>query len=422
MYDVIIIGSGVSGLTSACILGKLGKKVLVIEKHDRPGGCLHTFRIKGFTFSSGNHYIGHLDQASLKLIRACGSTAYKVNGGETFICHGHKRYIDNRQTWSEVFECKPSTVEYLADGMWWLAFIKLAPLWLAYLTWLFVCTFHSSIFKPYEKFVSKWSVMQEGDIGCKPIAMVGAAVSRHYMDGLMKISPKFVYQACKTIRKQKGKILLKTEVIKVQQNGVLIKDGSLIEGKIIISSIGAKGSTALIDLPNIENSVKEIGSNVSHKFVFLGLKHVTLPSGVIWIKSENDYLFISHDNQDNGIAVHLIAETMTHDNMVSLFYKHFGISKDKEIFHDFATEYSVKKYLGRFSSYGLSCRGERFSNFKYIRSLRPNTKQRNFFLTGQDILMPGIASALTSAMMTCRQVEEVSLLDTVMKNDILDRI
>ena len=295
MYDIIIIGSGVSGLTCACILGKLGKKVLVIEKHDRPGGCLHTFRIKGLTFSSGNHYIGHLDKTSLKLIKVCGSTANKVDGGETFIDSGHKRYIDNRESWSEIFECKPSKVEYLADGMWWIAFIKLAPSWLAHVAWFFICVFHSSIFRPYGNFVSKWSAMQQGDIGCKPIAMVGAAVSRHYMDGLMQISKRFVYQACKTIRKQKGKILLKSEVVKVQNDGVILKDGTFIAGVKIISSIGAKGSTLLTDLPDLQLSVQEIGCNVMHKFVFLGLRHAVLPPGVIWIKEGNDYLFISHD-------------------------------------------------------------------------------------------------------------------------------
>ena len=108
--------------------------------------------------------------------------------------------------------------------------------------------------------------------------------------------------------------------------------------------------------------------------------------------------------------------------MLSLFYKHYDIAKHEEIFHDFATEFSVKKYLGRFSSYGLACKGERFSNFTHVRTLRPNTNQQNFFLTGQDILMPGIASALSSAMMTCRQVEDITLLNTIMNNDIMDRI
>ena len=421
MYDVIVVGSGISGLTCACILGKLGKKVLVIEKHDRPGGCLHTFRLNGFTFSSGNHYVGHLDETSLKLINVCGSAVRKVEGGETYIRNGERKYIDNRLSWSDVYDCEPSKIEHLADGLWWIAFIKLAPGWLAYAAWIFVCIFRSSIFKPYKTFVSSWASMQEGDIGCEPIAMVGAAVSRHYMDGLMKLSPRFVYQACKTIRARNGKVLLKREVVEIDDNGVLLKSGEHICAKTVISSIGARGTCSIASLPDVESSVCEIGSNVKHKFVFIGLKPVDLPPGVIWIKRHDEYLFVSHEKQEQGVAVHLISENMSHDKMVSLFYENFHIA-DKEIFVNFATEHSVKKYLGRYSSYGLSCTKERFSRFKHVRNLRPSTSKQNLFLTGHDILMPGIASALTSAMMTCRQVQGVTLLDTIKKNDIMERI
>jgi len=41
--DVIIIGSGMGGNTAASILSKQGKKCLVLEHHDKLGGCTHTF-------------------------------------------------------------------------------------------------------------------------------------------------------------------------------------------------------------------------------------------------------------------------------------------------------------------------------------------------------------------------------------------
>lgn len=37
-YDVIIIGAGSTGLTSALELTELGKKVVVLEKMEKPGG------------------------------------------------------------------------------------------------------------------------------------------------------------------------------------------------------------------------------------------------------------------------------------------------------------------------------------------------------------------------------------------------
>ena len=59
--DVIVIGSGISGLTSAAILSKIGKKVLVIEQHYVAGGNLHAFTDKGYEFETGLHYINAND-------------------------------------------------------------------------------------------------------------------------------------------------------------------------------------------------------------------------------------------------------------------------------------------------------------------------------------------------------------------------
>lgn len=51
--DAVVIGSGVGGLGLAVLLAKVGKKVLVLEQHDRAGGCCHTFKEKGFEFDVG---------------------------------------------------------------------------------------------------------------------------------------------------------------------------------------------------------------------------------------------------------------------------------------------------------------------------------------------------------------------------------
>ena len=52
-YDVIVVGGGLSGLTSAAFLSKEGYKVLLCEKEKKVGGLVSTFDYKGFKLDSG---------------------------------------------------------------------------------------------------------------------------------------------------------------------------------------------------------------------------------------------------------------------------------------------------------------------------------------------------------------------------------
>ncbi len=60
-YDVIIIGSGMGGMTCGSLLAKLGgKRVLLLEKHFRLGGQTHEFRRHNYEWDVGLHYVGHM--------------------------------------------------------------------------------------------------------------------------------------------------------------------------------------------------------------------------------------------------------------------------------------------------------------------------------------------------------------------------
>ena len=56
-YDAVVIGAGNGGLAAACRMAKGGKKTLLIERHNLPGGCASSFRRGRFEFETALHEI-----------------------------------------------------------------------------------------------------------------------------------------------------------------------------------------------------------------------------------------------------------------------------------------------------------------------------------------------------------------------------
>jgi prolycopene isomerase len=77
-YDVVIIGSGLGGLTCAASLAKRGKKVLVLEQGSNPGGYGVTFQRKGYKFDAALHLIVGAGKGPLKEIFSSLSITEKL--------------------------------------------------------------------------------------------------------------------------------------------------------------------------------------------------------------------------------------------------------------------------------------------------------------------------------------------------------
>lgn len=56
-FDDLVIGAGMAGLSVGALLAQSGRRVVVVEAHDTPGGYAHTFTLKRFRFCAQVHYI-----------------------------------------------------------------------------------------------------------------------------------------------------------------------------------------------------------------------------------------------------------------------------------------------------------------------------------------------------------------------------
>lgn len=77
MFDAIVIGSGIGGLTTAALLTRMaGMRVLVLERSLEPGGCTRTFRRDGASWNVGLHHVGEMQPGthmrSVSDVISCG--------------------------------------------------------------------------------------------------------------------------------------------------------------------------------------------------------------------------------------------------------------------------------------------------------------------------------------------------------------
>ena len=63
--EVVVIGAGIAGLTSAAILSKQGFSVTLIESHNQSGGCAGTFKRKKYIFDVGATQVAGMEEGGI---------------------------------------------------------------------------------------------------------------------------------------------------------------------------------------------------------------------------------------------------------------------------------------------------------------------------------------------------------------------
>jgi all-trans-retinol 13,14-reductase len=277
-YNAILIGSGMGSLTTAALLAKEGRKVLVLERHYTAGGFTHVFKRKGYEWDVGIHYIGEVQRPNSTIRRLFdyisdgqlewadmgevydrifigedaydlvkGVTNFKTQLGEYFPEEKEaiKQYVDlvfaaNKTARNFYMEkAMPPLVSRIAGGLMRQAFHK-----------------HSdrTTYEVLRSLTSNERLIrvltgQYGDYGLPPkqssFAM-HAAVARHYFSGgsfPVGGSSRILETIDPVIEAAGGTILVRAEVdqIVVENNkatGVRMQDGQILTADKIISGAG----------------------------------------------------------------------------------------------------------------------------------------------------------------------------------------
>ena len=107
---IVIIGSGLGGLSCGVLLAKEGYDVTILEQSFQPGGCLQCFTRKGIKFETGMHFIGSADkgQTLFRLMKALeiddkiqlsrlnedGYDIISLCGKKYKFANGHERFVE----------------------------------------------------------------------------------------------------------------------------------------------------------------------------------------------------------------------------------------------------------------------------------------------------------------------------------------
>jgi len=63
--EIVVVGAGIAGLTSAAILSKQGLSVTLIESHTQSGGCAGTFKRNNYIFDVGATQVAGLEKGGI---------------------------------------------------------------------------------------------------------------------------------------------------------------------------------------------------------------------------------------------------------------------------------------------------------------------------------------------------------------------
>ena len=345
-YDAIVIGSGLGSMTFAAIMAKMGKKILILEKHYVPGGFTHVFKRKEYEWDVGIHYVGdvhkeftfmsilfdyvtdrelkwaEMDEVYDRVVLGENSYDFK-SGKENFIEMLYERFPGEEAAIDEYIK----TV-YAATGSNRKFFQERA----------FPAVLSKLIGSFYTKNYYKWSdkttkevldgitdneelkgvlAGQYGDHGMPPgesSFAIQSVVNKHYwkggafpVGGCQRIAETII----PVIEKAGGAVAVRAGVEKlVIENGkavgVLMEDGSTVRAPMVISGTGYLNTYGKLLEPAVQKAIgfnpeKGVPRSVSHVCLYIGLKHDLRKLGI----GSTNYWVYPHNDHDRGVKEYM---------------------------------------------------------------------------------------------------------------------
>lgn len=341
-YDAIIIGSGIGGLSCAALLSKLGKKVLVLERHYVAGGFTHTYYRKGYEWDVGVHYIGevHRKKSILRRVFDC-ITDEKLQWAEMPAVYDKIFFPDAsyelvagvqnfRNKLCEYFPQEQKAIDQYLEMVFALASsaknyfsAKALPPLLSTIASPFLTSKFLKLAKrttldvvssltQNEKLIGLLT-SQYGDYGLPPAQSsfaIHAMVVKHYLDGAaypVGGSGKMAETILPLIEKAGGTVLVRADVseILIEKNravGVRLKNGDKLRAPMIVSDTGFTNTvTQLINKKDAEksglwNNLQKVKPSTGHLCVYLGLKE---SSEALKLPKTNYWIYPSYNHDQN---------------------------------------------------------------------------------------------------------------------------
>ena len=337
-YDAIVIGSGIGGMTTAAILSKAGKKVLVLEQHYTAGGYTHSYSRNGYEWDVGVHYIGEVGDPSSPLRKIfdfiSNSQLHWAKMDDNYDRFHFGEDVYNLRAGRDAFRndlCErfPNEVEAIDRYLSLLDNVsRLIPLQVMDKLLPNLLGKSYNFFKKFglPRYLNKttYEVLSElttdekliavltgqyGDCGLPPKQssfLIHALIARHYLlggyypkGGAWKIADSII----PVIQKSGGDLLTYASVDEILINkgkavGVKMADGHIINSPKIISSAGVINTFKHLVPETISRKhgylekLNSISSSKAHLGMYIGLKgspkELKLPKTNFWIFPEYD--------------------------------------------------------------------------------------------------------------------------------------